>query len=445
VRFSYLTLVCLLIALAIALESFCLAAETQFDAVLVAIDGYMSTIDRPVKEYVVDEGLRLAESRGVPLIVVINTYGGYGDAMLEIVNAFLNSKVPIIGFIKERALSAGSIVAISVHILAISPHGIIGAAQPVMYNPVTGQVKFVNESKIINPILARIRTCAEARNRNVTAATMFVTKNLVLTGEEAVKVGIADLVATSVDDMLDKIRGWTLKIGKTNYTIDIERYEVLNPSIRVLVYAFLRDPTINSIFWFLGFFGTFAALLSGRVDVLPFTIVMLLLGLIGSGMNVNAIALALLALGSVMLAVELFITPGFGILGVSGIIALIFGLLMTPFISGSEIYTSSAVLESIRSTLLIVGSGIGGFLGFVLYKAIESKKKRKAVGFAPEKSGVVGRAIDRIEPGKRGFVVVEGEYWEAISDEVIEPGEEIEVVERRGLLLKVRKRRTESA
>ncbi len=441
-KFTSLTLVFILLALAIALESLYVSAQTSSDAILVAIDGYVSTIDQPTKEYVVDEGLRLAESRGVPLIVVINTYGGYEDAMLDIVNAFLNAKVPVIGFIKERALSAGSIIAISTHILAISPHGIIGAAQPILYNPVTGQVQFINESKIINPILARIKTCAEARHRNVTAATMFVTKNLVLTGKEAVKAHIADLVASSVDDMLKKIKGWSVTVDGRNYTIDIHRYEVLNPSIRVLVYAFLRDPTVNSILWFIGFFGTFAALLSGRIDILPFTIVMLLLGLIGSGMSINVVALTLIALGSVMLAVELFITPGFGILGISGIIALVFGMLMAPFTSGAEVYTSSTVLETIRSTLLIVGGGIGGFLGFVLYKAVESRRKRRAIGFAPERSAMVGRAIDRIEPGKKGFVVIEGEYWEAISDEVIEPGEEIEVVERQGLVLKVRKRRS---
>ncbi len=441
-RITSLTLAFILIVVAVCLESFVVSAQTSTDAVLVAIDGYMSTIDQPTKEYVVDEGLKLAESRGVPLIVVINTYGGYEDAMLDIVNAFLNAKVPVLGFIKERALSAGSIIAISTHILAITPHGIIGAAQPIMYNPVTGQVQFINESKIVNPILARIKTCAEARHRNVTAASMFVTENLVLTGKEAVEMHVVDLVATSVEDMIDKINGWTITVGGMNYTINIHRYEVLNPSVRALVYAFLRDPTVNSIFWFIGFFGTFAALLSGRIDILPFTIVMLLLGLIGSGMNINIIALALLALGSIMLAIELFVTPGFGILGVSGIIALVFGMLMTPFAGGAEIYTSSAVLETIRNTLLIVGGGIGGFLGFVLYKAIESRRKRRAIGFSPERGAMVGRAVDRIEPGKRGFVIIEGEYWEAISDEVIEPGEEVEVIERQGLILKVKKRRS---
>ncbi len=439
-RITSLTLAFTLIAIAICLESFVVSAQTTTDAILVAIDGYMSTIDQPTKEYVVDEGLKLAESRGVPLIVVINTNGGYEDAMLDIVNAFLNAKVPVIGFIKERALSAGSIIAISTHILAISPHGVIGAAQPILYNPVTGQVQFINESKIINPVLARIKTCTEARHRNTTAASMFVTENLVLTGEEAVKMHIADLVAVSVEDMLKKINGWTVTIGNVNYTINIHRYETLNPSIRALVYAFLRDPTVNSVLWFIGFFGTFAALLSGRIEILPFTVVMLLLGLIGSGTNINVIAITLLALGSIMLAIELFVTPGFGILGISGIIALVFGMLMAPFAGGAGIYTSSAMLEMIRNTLLIVGGSIGGFLGFVLYKAIESRRKRRAIGFSPERSAMVGKAIDRIEPGKRGYVIIEGEYWEAISDEVIEPGEEVEVIERQGLILKVKKR-----
>lgn len=420
----------------------CISGEDRspYNAILIRIEGIIGTIDTPTEEYV-KQALALAEGRGVPLIVVINSYGGYVDPTINIANMILEARTPVIGFVMDRAFSAASILVQPMHIVASVPYGVIGAAQPITINPVTGQYEFINESKIINSVVAMAVRYAEIRGRNASAVEMFIRKNLVLSGEEAVRSKVVDLVANNLDELISSINGRTATLTysgvKRNVTISIHDYEELSPSLYIQVYAYLRDSTINSILWFIGFFGTFLALLSGRLDILPFTFVFLLLALIGGGMNINIISVILLALGAILITIEMF-TPGYGIIGISGIIALIFGFLLMPINPATFIYP--AVFEAIRNVVLIVGGGLSALLLFIVYKVIEANRKRREVVYAPGSRSSIGRAIDRIEPGKRGFVFVDGEYWYAESSEVIEPGDEVEVVGRKEFTLIVRRR-----
>ncbi len=435
-------LIALFIAASLA-TSVCIEAQrgSLHNAILVSISGLVSEIDEPAYDYVVNQGLKLAESEGVPLIVEIDSYGGYMDTMFKFGEAFFNARVPVIGYVPNKAFSAACIILIPMHVVAVGPTATIGAAQPILYNPATGQVKFINESKIINPILAKIRLWAEARHRNVTAAEGFVLHNYVFTGEQAVKVGIANFVAYSLQDLIKKVDGMKVNITVNGVvvrtvTINISGYTYISPAINVVFFAILRNAVVQSILWFIGVFGTFAALLSGRYEVLPLTLVMLMLAIVGAGgLQVNYVAIALIILGSIMLAIELFVTPGFGILGASGIAAIIFGLLLLPAMPGKSVFAAS--INQVRTIVGVVGGGLAAFFTFIMYKAARMIKAKPRIRYGPERA--LGKAVDRLEPGKPGTVMVDGEYWTAISDEVIEPGEEIEVIDRKGFTLIVRK------
>ncbi len=436
----------LMVCLLTSLIPIALASSEGFgkQALVVKISGLFSEIDKPAYDYVVGEGLKLAESEGVPLIVIVDSYGGYLDTMFKMGNAFFNARVPVIGYVPDKAFSAACLILIPMHIVAVGPTATVGAAQPIMYNPATGQVTFINESKIINPIIAKIRLWAKVRGRNVTAAEGFVLHNYVFTGKQIVKVGIANFIAYSLQDLINKIRG--LKVNITvngvvvkTVTINVSGYQYLQPSINIVFFAVLRNPVVQSLLWFIGVFGTVAALLSGRFDILPLTLVMLLLAIVAvaGGLPANYVAIALIVLGSIMLAVELFVTPGFGVLGASGIAAIVFGLLLLPIIPGKSL--TSASITQIRTIVGVVGGGLASFFTFILYKAVRIARSKPRIRYEPVKA--VGKALDRIEPGKPGTVMVEGEYWTAVSDEVIEPGEEVEVIARKEFTLVVRKRR----
>ncbi|MEM4767424.1 MAG: NfeD family protein [Ignisphaera sp.] len=410
-------------------------------AITVRIEGVMSTIDIPTEEYI-KQAIALAENRGVPLLIVVNSYGGYVDPTINIANMILEARTPVIGFVMDRAFSAASILIQPMHIVASVPYGVIGAAQPITINPVTGQYEFINESKIINSIIAMATRYAEIRGRNSTAVEMFIRRNLVLSGEEAVKNNVIDFVANNLNELISIVNGRTVTLTysgiKSNTTINIDGFEEFAPPYYIQAYAYLRDSTINSILWFIGFFGTFLALLSGRLDVLPFTFVFLILALIGGGMNINVVSVILLALGAILITIEMF-TPGYGIIGISGIIALLFGFLLMPINPATFIHPG--VFEAIRNFVLIIGGGLSALFLFIMYKAIEAKKKRKAIVYTPGSRNIIGKAVERIEPGRKGFVFVEGEYWYAESDEIIEPGEEVVVIDRKDFTLIVKKKR----
>ncbi len=404
-------------------------------AYIVHVEGSLSTIDYPLQQYIVDEAIPIAENEKATLIVVLDTYGGYVDPAIAIANAFIDAKIPIIVFVKDKAMSAGSMIALAATLLVMKPHAIIGAAQPVTINPVTGEVEFINESKIVNFVVQTMKRYAEIRNRNVTAAELFVKKNLVLEGIEAVKYGVADFTVDSIDTLLIKLKGTTVCSNNVCFKLNITDIKELPPSLRVTVYSILRDPIMNSILVLFGVFGTLFAIFSGRFEILPLTIVLLILAMISSGSNVNVLAIVLLVLGASLLFVELFLTPGFGILGISGIIALVFGILLMPLRPGSP--TFSTYVEHVRTFSLYTAIGLGSFFGFIMYKALAVRRRKMTISYTPER--LYGRAIDRIEPGKEGYVLIHGEYWKAESDEVIEAGETVVVVGREGLKLKVRK------
>lgn len=406
-------------------------------AILIKIEGYTSLIDTPVQEYV-SRALRIAEERGVPLIIQLDTYGGYLDPALNIATILLNAKVPTIVFVNNRAYSAGAVIAIAAHILAMRNTAIIGAAQPITINPMTGEIIFLNESKILNPLLKTLEICAETRGRNTSIVRRFVYENLVLTGHEAKRLNIADFVVDTIDDLLVELRGIELNISGSTWKLWLSSYEKLEPELDIYAKIFLRNSVINSILFFIGMFGTLALLVSGRMDLLPITIVALLLALIGGDIEARAISLVLITLGSVLLFIELFITPGFGILGITGIIATIAGIILSPI--PTSMYTVN--VSALWSTAVIVASSFGALFLFILYKTITTMKRPKAVIYAPE-GKYIGKAIDKIEPGKKGYIMINGELWIAESNDIIEPGTEVEVIERKGLTVKVKRKEKE--
>lgn len=411
------------------------ASNDSYTAVLIRIEGFTSLIDVPTQEYI-QRSLKFAEERRVPLIIYLDTYGGYLDPALNIVNILLESKVPTIVYVKNKAYSAGTLIALASHILVMSRTAVIGAAQPITVNPVTGEVVFVNETKIVNPIVKTLEICADARNRNKTFVKKFVYENSVLTGEEALRLNIVDKLAESLDDVVRALRGVELNISGNLWRLNIGGYDEVKPDLDIYAMIFLRNSIVNSILLFIGIFGTLILITSGRIELLPITILLLLLALVGSDISNRIISLLLISLGTVLLFVELFVTPGFGILGISGILSLTLGILLTPLPTASYVINTVALWHA----LIIISGSIGSLLLFVLYKTIKAVRKPQSLSYTPENKSV-GKAVDKLIPGTKGFVLIDGELWMAESDEIIEPGEEVEIIERHGFIIKVRKRR----
>ena len=164
-----------------------------------------------------------------------------------------------------------------------------------------------------------------------------------------------------------------------------------------------------------------------------FGIIAIVLGLIGTGFDINIGAFFLILVGIGLLILEIKI-PGFGIFGLAGLISLIIGSIFLVPMGGENIYTP----EFRRLlTLTVVAPTIvfGLFLVFAIYKVTEIRKKKPVIG---EIIGDTAQTIDPLGPGKTGFVRYKGEYWKASSEEEIEAKEEVEITgkEREVLLVK---------
>ncbi len=404
-------------------------------ALIVSITPPWDTIDEGVRECI-DAALTEAEENGYALIMLIDSYGGYLDAGFNIADRIALAKAPVIAYVSGgKALSAATLIILPSHIIAVSPQAVIGAMQPISYDPMTGTYRFVNESKIINPIVEKAINYAKQRHRNTTAAELFVRKNLVLNSESAVKYHVADLVANNLDDLLNKLRGKVINIDGKNVTLNIVSTKEFTCSIRSRVISAFSNPLVNSIMMTIGVLGTIFALLSGKLPIVPLTLLFLLLGLLGTGFNPNLISLFMILLGGILLAVELFATPGFGILGITGIVFLAIGFALMPS-APSGFAPPPAYLEQFRIIAVGIASGLGAFTGFAVYKIVEAKR-RESKYFTPIER--IGHAVDNIKPGSEGFVIVNGEYWRAISDEFIPKGSKVKVVRMEGARLVVKK------
>ncbi len=386
------------------------------------------------------EALTYAEESNGPLILLLNTPGGSLDATFEIIKLIESSEVPVIGYVYPSgatAWSAGTYILFSTHIAAMAPHTIIGSCQPIALSFSGGRP--VNDTKTINALTAFLVERAKMHNRNETVAKLCVQENLNLDNEEAKKWGVIEFIANSIDDLKIKIDGLTVLTASGNFTIRSKDADTINwsPSIRIRVLKTLSEPMIAFFMLMVGLYLLIFGLTSPGVGGEVVGGILLLLGLIGLGMikDVNFGALLLIALGAILLLYELF-TPGFGIVGGSGLVCTLIGslLLFPREWAISHEWITTLYLASITIPLLL-----GGFFIFAAYKVI--KARRKPPFFKHVIKGEEAVVVDEITPEKPGFVIYRGEYWKARSDTVIKQNENVIIVGKEGPILIVKPKR----
>ena len=396
-------------------------------------------VDYAMAEYV-EAAIQAAERDNAVLVIQLNTPGGLLDAALEIVTAIDDSRAPVIGYVVDRwAESAGTLILMSTHVAAMQPGTIIGSVQPIAYDPATGGYRPINESKIINPIIKVFCEHGATKGRNATALVRFVLYNDNYGAEEALRIGVIEVVARDMGDLLSQLNGRVVALPSGDRVLlDLAnpRVEELQPSLRITILHTLSDPMLAGILLSLGTLIVLFSLVSGNPGAVGVGVLLLLLGLAGQGFNPNMTSLFLILGGSILLFIEIY-TPGFGLIGGTGIVMLVLGIALLPVGGDGGGFTVSPQYAGQLVKMLYATGGFFGVLtAFIVYKVIQVRKREPIVW---DIVGARGRAVDRIEPGKPGFVIVEGEYWKAVSDEVIEPGDKVLVVGKEEHILKVKK------
>lgn len=414
-------------------------SETQVgSAILVEIAPPWDVIDQGTAECVID-AIKYAEANNYALILKVDSYGGYLDSGYAIGDAIYKAQVPVIAFVENKALSAGTLIILPANFVIMEKGSIIGAMQPVRVDPVTGEITFINESKILNPIIEKSKLYASKAGRNVTAIESFIVKAATMSSSEAVKYGVADYEVANYYEIFSILDGKEVAIGDRSYRLKLSQGGVreFSCSVRSRFLSIMSNSYLASVLVSIGLLSTIFALVSGKITMLPLTIAILLLGMLASGLNPNVVAAFFIVLGALLLAIELFVIPGFGVIGISGITLLTLGFLLLPMYLPPGYIPTESYLVQIRIFILGLGVTLGGLFGFMIFKVVQVRRK-KPIEFTPKDE--IGKAVDDIVPGKIGFVMIEGEYWRATSDEFIPKESRVIVVEMtEGGILKVKK------
>ncbi len=434
-------LVVLITCLAIAINFLTLVAYQQQKNTVdyVVVGDINGVIDDSVSEYV-SQLISYAKDIGAKLVILkLNTPGGSLEAALKITSALRDSSVPVAGFVVNRwAVSAGTMILMCTHYAAMQPGTIIGAVQPVMISP-SGEYTPINESKILNPVYKEIEVCMKMHHRNITAAKEFVYHNLVLDAEEARKYHVVEAVASGIEDLLAEVNGSTVYMINGQHVIVLHNtrlvYYEMPAGLRLA--HWLSDPLVGSLLTSLGFIILLIALATHHLAFVSLALALIILGFFSYGFSTSILAVAILLTGLIMLMIELFVIPGFGAVGVTGIILLIIGAFM--MFTSKPVYIAGSTMRAAFYTLMAIILPLSGLAAVVIYKAVKAWRMKPV--YTPSVIGKKGKALDDIPVGGTGFVMVEGEYWQAINrgDKPIRKGDRIIVTGKDGSILIVKR------
>jgi membrane-bound serine protease (ClpP class) len=381
------------------------------------LGGRIMGVITPVLEDFVERVLdRALSEKAQAVLFLLDTPGGLEESMRNIVRKILQSSVPVVVYVHPqgaRAASAGSFIVLAAHRAFMSPNTTIGAAHPV-----TIEGEKVSE-KIVNDMASFARSLAESRNRNPEIAEKMVRESLSLTEQEAYAQQVIDGVFASVEEVLEALHMggvpvfWVEMSGKEKF-------------LQLLV-----NPNLAYIFLVLGILGLIFEL-SNPGAVVPgvFGSILLLLSLYAfSLLPTNWSGIVLLLLGFLFLALDLFVTPGIGVLTAGGIVSLLLGSLM--------VFSPQGGIRIPLGLVFAVTGSVAAFFVFALFMALHAHKKRVTTGV----ESIIGKTgVAREDLAPEGFIVVDGELWWAKAKTPVRKGERVVILGKEGAMLLVERK-----
>lgn len=401
-------------------------------------------IDPVAERYIVRE-IERARGKFDLILIILDTPGGLLDSTRAIVNAIFESRVPVAVFVAPdgaRAASAGTFIAAAANILAMNPITEIGAAAVV-----GAQGEELGETlqvKANQDAAALLRSIAEKRGRNIQAleATVFEAKSY--SAQEAVDIGIADLVANDLDELFQWADGRTVETAAGEVKlenlltspIELNQYSIwdhflsaiANPNLAFLLIS-LGSLALIVELW------NFGSFIPGTIGI-----VLLTLGFAGVGqLPFQWAGIVLIALAIALLAAEIFVTPGFGFFGIAGVIALILGgLFLFPFPSIDAPELPGAPTIQVSPWLLAtIGAPL---LAFVIWMIYELRKVSRPESYIPTGSsslviGTTAQVTKTLDPD--GEVYAAGEHWSAHTPDrtTIQTGKTVKITKIEGITL----------
>jgi len=414
-----------------------LADEAAPGAVLVL--HVRGVIDPVVAQYVV-QGLADASAANARLVIIqLDTPGGLDSAMRDMVQAILNSQVPVAVFVAPagaRAASAGVFITMAAHVAAMAPGTNIGAAHPVA----VGQEDLSDtmERKATNDAVAYIQAIAQGRGRNASLAADMVRRSVSVPAQQAVQEKIVDLIARDIHQLLAALDGYQVTLGdqsirlsltdaplqeRTMSWLQVFAHSIVDPNIAYILFT-LGTTALIAEFWNPG------AIIPGVVGAICIVLAFVAFG----SLPVNWGGFALIILAFIFFVLDINI-GGFA-LSLAGGISFVLGslLLFSPFNPELPAMPQLSVepwLLAVMTVLLVAFFGVVLTAGWRAQRAASLMRMQVPVG-------ATGVVVSDLDP--QGVVYIDGETWTAVSDQgPLRSGEMVQVVGSEGLHLTVRR------
>lgn len=404
---------------------------------------YVLTVDDAITSATADyirRGIGVAEQAGAQATIIqLNTPGGDLQSTVRIMEALENAALPVIVHVWPRggmAASAGTLILLAAHGAAMAPRTTIGAAHPVTIGTEEA-VDPAEIEKVVNVLVEHAGLFAQRRGEAALDwAERAIRESATANPELALELGVIDLIADDLDDLLDGFDQRTLLLGDgtqvTLHTAGAEVREVpmslveqllsilINPNVAFLLLTIGVQAILIEISapggWAAGFIGVLClALAAYAFGILPF----------------NWLGLLLIGIAFVLFVLDIK-APTHGALTAAGAGTFIAGGLIMFNAPAASPYGRLSV-----PLVVAVSVAIALFFAFVIAKALRAQRPRPTTG----KEGLTGRVgVVKVRLDPTGSVLVAGERWQATSDEgPIEVGERVEVVAVQGFRLHVRR------
>lgn len=396
-----------------------------------------------VSDYLLREINRANNHENTPLIVItLDTPGGLSASLRDINKAILDSDIPVACLVYPqgaRAASAGTYILYACHIAAMASATTLGAATPVNISTPIAEPKNKNdnpspsamEKKVLNDAIAYIRSLAQLRVRNEKWAVLAVSDAATLTADEALKENVIDIIAQSPQALLDQLNKRYITIKQKEIQLSLTD-AILQPKKvdwRNLFIATITDPNIAYILMLIGIYGLLLEFYSPGIGIAGITgAIALFIALYAFQLlPLNFAGAGLLLLGICLMVAEAMI-PSFGIFGMGGVIAFVFGSIFLIDTEQTQFHISRPLIAAVALVSIL-------FLSFSLGYLWRARNAKVVSG----KEEIFGAWVDVADnfTGK-GYVIFNGERWAAQCAIPVVKGQRVQVIAINGLVLVVK-------
>lgn len=422
-----------------------------------------SIINPVTAEYIMDAIDRAESEQSSALVIELDTPGGLLTSTRMIVKKIMNAKVPVIVYVApsgSRAGSAGVFITLAAHVAAMAPSTNIGAAHPVEMGESPGnnrdslkdileglkkekgqkaeeEKKKVKEpadpmsEKILNDTLAWVATIAKERGRNVDWAQRAVRESVSAGEDEALRLGVIDVVAKDLEDLIVKMDGKKVRLAERETTLHLAGVPQIRMamSLRQRILNVLINPNIAYILLILGFYGLLFEIThpGSWFPGIAGLICLILAFYAFQTLPTNYAGLALITLALVLFIAEVKVVS-YGFLTLAGLTCMFLGSLL--------LFDTTA--DFLRVSLRVVAPAVlstAAIFVFLISLAVRAQRRPKASG-VEALVGMVGEVSVDLPKGK---VTIDGEIWNAVSGMPVLKGEKVRIVAVEGMTLKVEK------